>query len=86
MNKLILHQQEFIFFGMGKTIADYLDNFLRKGHADLNITYIQFKEIVSILEKILINFQVDKKDIISTKDAFNRKRHLIVLPEEIPKK
>lgn len=85
MDKLILHQVEFISFAMGKPIADYPDNFLRKGHAGLNITDIQFNEIVSILEKILINFQVDKNDIISIKDAINRKRHLIVMVEEIPK-
>ncbi len=68
-----------------KPITDYPDNFLRKGHAGLNITDIQFNEIVSIFEKILINFQVDKNDIISIKDAINRKRHLIVMVEEIPK-
>ena len=70
---------------MGKPLTDYPDDFLRKGHSGLNLTYIQFDEIVNILEKILINFQVESKDITSIKDAVNRKRHLIVMVEKIEK-
>ena len=85
MEKLILHQVEFISFAMGKPLTDYPDDFLRKGHAGLNITDIQFDEIVNILEKILINFQVENKDITSIKDAIDRKRHLIVMVDKLEK-
>jgi len=85
MEKLILHQVEFISFAMGKPLTDYPDDFLRKGHAGLNITDIQFDEIINILEKILINFQVENKDINLIKDAIERKRHLIVMVEKIEK-
>ena len=70
---------------MGKTLTDYPDYFLRKGHSGLNITDIQFDEIVNILEKILINFQVENKDITSIKDAIDRKRHLIVMVDKLEK-
>ena len=70
---------------MGKLLTDYPEDFLRKVNAGLNITDIQFDEIVNILEKILINFQVENKDITSIKDAIDRKRHLIVMVEKIEK-
>ena len=78
MDKLILHQIEFISFAMGKPLTDYPDDYLKRGHAGLGITDKQFDEIVQILENILINFQVNQKDIQIIKDAINRKRHLIV--------
>ena len=83
MEKLMLHQIEFISFAMGKPLTDYPDDYLRKGHAGLGITDKQFDEIVQILEKILINFQVYQKDIQIIKDVINRKRHLIVLVEKM---
>ena len=41
---------------------------------------------LNILENILINFQVNKKDIQIIKDAISRKRHLIVLVEKMSDK
>ena len=83
MDKLILHQIEFISFAMGKPLTDYPDDYLKRGHAGLGITDKQFDEIVQILENILINFQVIQKDIQIIKDAINKKRHLIVLVENM---
>ena len=51
MVKLIIDQAEFIPFAMVKPLTGFPDNFLRKGHTDINIIDIQFDEIVSILEK-----------------------------------
>ena len=61
MDKLILHQIEFISFAMGKPLTDILMTISKEDM--LGITDKQFDEIVQILENILINFKVYQKDI-----------------------
>ena len=63
------------FLRNGYPLTNYLEDFLRKVYTGLNITDIQYYKIVNNLEKFLINFQVENKDITSIKDAIERKRH-----------
>ena len=78
MERLIEHQVEFVAFAMGKPKSHYPDSFLARGHRGLKITNSQFDEIALILEKILSNFQVERKDISTILDTVARKRHLVV--------
>ena len=78
MERLIEHQVEFVAFAMGKPKSHYPDSFLARGHRGLKITNSQFDEITLILEKILSNFQVERKDISTILDTIARKRHLVV--------
>ena len=78
MDRLIEHQVEFVAFAMGKPKSHYPDSFLARGHRGLKITDAQFNEVALILEKILNNFQVEKKDITTILDAVSSKRHLVV--------
>ena len=78
MDRLIEHQVEFVAFAMGKPKSHYPDSFLARGHRGLKIADAQFNEVALILEKILNNFQVEKKDISTILDAVSSKRHLVV--------
>ena len=78
MDRLIEHQVEFVAFAMGKPKSHYPDSFLARGHRGLKITNSQFDEIALILEKILSNFQIERKDISTILDTVARKRHLVV--------
>jgi len=78
MDKLLLHQVQFVSFAMGKPESEFKDERLRKGHAGLGITDAQFDETVNILVGVLTKFKVDFKDIKLIGDAVESKRHLIV--------
>ncbi len=78
MEKLILHQIEFVSFAMGKPKSHYPDSRLEKGHEGLKINNSEFNEIASILQSVLVDFKVDKNDIVSILDAIESKRNLIV--------
>ena len=78
MDKLILHQIQFVSFAMGKPESEFDDKRLREGHAGLGITEAQFEETVGILVKVLTDFKVKFDDIKTIGDAINAKKHLIV--------
>ena len=78
MDKLLLHQIQFVSFAMGKPESEFDDKRLRKGHAGLEITDAQYDETINILVGVLSDFKVDYKDIKIIGDAIESKRHLIV--------
>ena len=43
MEKLLLHQIQFVSFAMGKPESEFNDKRLRKGHASLKITPEQYE-------------------------------------------
>ena len=62
MEKLLLHQIQFVSFAMGKPESEFDDERLRKGHAGLKITPEQYDETIGILVKVLTNFKVQFAD------------------------
>ena len=78
MEKLIMHQIEFISYAMGKPKSDYPDAKLYEGHKNLKINDSQFDKIAEILKSVLIEFKVEKNDILKILDAVESKRKLIV--------
>ena len=78
MDKLILHQIQFISFAMGKPESEFDDKRLRTGHAGLGITNKQYEETLNILIKVLADFKVQFEDIKTIGDAINSKKNLIV--------
>jgi len=89
MDKLLLHQIQFISFAMGKPESEFDDERLRKGHAGLAITEEQYEETIGILVRVLTDFKVKFEDIKLIGDTIETKKHLIVnIPpiKEIDKK
>ena len=78
MEKLIMHQIEFVSYAMGKPKSDYPDSKLYEGHKNLKISDSQFDKIAVILKSVLMEFKVEKKDILKILDAVESKRNLIV--------
>jgi len=78
MEKLIMHQIEFVSYAMGKPKSDYPDSKLYEGHKNLKISDSQFDKIAVILKSVLMEFKVKKKDILKILDAVESKRNLIV--------
>ena len=78
MEKLLLHQIQFVSFAMGKPESEFDDERLRKGHAGLKITEDQYDETIGILVKILTDFKVKFSDIKLIGNAIESKKHLIV--------
>ena len=78
MEKLLLHQIQFVSFAMGKPESDFDDERLRKGHAGLKITPDQYEETIGILVKVLTDFKVQFADIKYIGDTIDSKKHLIV--------
>ena len=78
MEKLLLHQIQFVSFAMGKPESDFDDERLRKGHAGLKITPEQYEETIGILVKVLTDFKVQFADIKYIGDTIDSKKHLIV--------
>jgi truncated hemoglobin YjbI len=58
MEKLLLHQIQFVSFAMGKPESEFDDQRLKKGHAGLKITQEQYEETILILIKVLTDFKV----------------------------
>ncbi len=48
MDKLLLHQIQFVSFAMGKPESEFDDERLKKGHAGLAITEEQYEETIGI--------------------------------------
>jgi len=78
MEKLLLHQIQFVSFAMGKPESDFDDARLRKGHAGLKITPEQYEETIGILIKVLADFKVEFADIKYIGDTIDSKKHLII--------
>ena len=78
MDKLLLHQIQFVSFAMGKPESEFDDERLRKGHAGLDITEEQYEETIAIIIRVLTNFKVKYDDIKLIGDAIESKKHLIV--------
>ena len=78
MDKLIMHQIEFISYAMGKPKSNYPDSRLYEGHKNLKISDSQFDKIAVILRSVLIEFKVEENDILKIIDAVESKRKLIV--------
>jgi len=78
MEKLLLHQVQFISFAMGKPESEFDDQRLKKGHAGLKITQEQYEETIRILIKVLTDFKVQFADIKHIGDTIESKKHLIV--------
>lgn len=78
MEKLLLHQIQFVSFAMGKPESEFDDERLRKGHAGLKITEEQYEETIDILVKVLTDFRVKFADIKLIGNAIESKKHLIV--------
>ena len=78
MEKLLLHQIQFVSFAMGKPESDFDDERLRKGHAGLKITPEQYEETIGILVKVLTDFKVQFADIKYIGDTIDAKKHLII--------
>ena len=79
MDKLLLHQIQFVSFAMGKPESEFDDERLRKGHAGLDITEEQYEETIAIIIRVLTNFKVKYEDIKLIGDAIEiLKKHLIV--------
>ena len=78
MDKLAMHQVEFIAYVLGKPKAFYADEKLLAAHQKLRITDASFNQTKDILEDVLIDMHVepvDRKDIL---DIIEGKRRLIV--------
>ena len=78
MDKLAMHQVEFIAYALGKPKAFYADEKLLAAHQKLRITDASFNQTKDILEDVLIDMDVepvDRKDIL---DIIEGKRRLIV--------
>mgnify|MGYP000026225638 CR=1 FL=1 len=78
MDKLAMHQVEFIAYALGKPKAFYADEKLLAAHQKLRITDASFNQTKDILEDVLIDMHVepvDRKDIL---DIIEGKRRLIV--------
>ena len=86
MEKLLLHQIQFVSFAMGKPESEFDDERLRKGHAGLKITPEQYDETIGILIKVLTEFKVRFDDIKYIGDTINAKKHLIINVPPITKK
>ena len=86
MEKLLLHQIQFVSFAMGKPESEFDDERLRKGHAGLKITPEQYDETIGILVKVLTDFKVQFDDIKYIGDTINSKKHLIINVPPITKK
>ena len=78
MEKLLLHQIQFVSFAMGKPESEFDDQRLKKGHAGLKITQEQYEETIRILIKVLTDFKVQFADIKHIGDTIESKKHLIV--------
>ena len=78
MEKLLLHQIQFVSFAMGKPESEFDDQRLKKGHAGLKITQEQYEETIRILIKVLTDFKVQFADIKHIDDTIESKKHLIV--------
>ena len=78
MDKLLLHQIQFVSFAMGKPESEFDDERLRKGHAGLKITPEQYDETIGILVKVLTNFKVQFADIKHIGDTIDSKKDLII--------
>ena len=78
MDKLIMHQIEFISYAMGKPKSNYPDFRLYEGHKNLKISDSQFDKIAVILKSVLVEFKVEENDILKIIDAVESKRKLIV--------
>jgi len=78
MDKLLLHQIQFVSFAMGKPESEFDDERLRKGHAGLKITPEQYDETIGILVKVLTEFKVQFADIKYIGDTIDSKKHLII--------
>ena len=77
MEKLLLHQIQFVSFAMGKPESEFDDERLRKGHI-LKITPEQYDETIGILVKVLTDFKVKFADIKYIGDTIDSKKHLII--------
>jgi len=86
MEKLLLHQIQFVSFAMGKPESEFDDERLRKGHAGLKITPEQYDETIGILVKVLTDFKVQFDDIKYIGDTINSKKYLIINVPPITKK
>ena len=87
MEKLLLHQIQFVSFAMGKPESEFDDERLRKGHAGLKITSEQYEETIGILVKVLTDFRVQFSDIKHIGDTIDSKNHLIInVPPSSPTK
>ena len=73
MDKLLLHQIQFVSFAMGKPESEFDDERLRKGHAGLDITEEQYEETIAIIIRVLTNFKVKYEDIKLIGDAIESK-------------
>ena len=78
MEKLLLHQIQFVSFAMGKPESEFDDQRLKKGHAGLKITQEQYEETIRILIKVLTDFKGQFADIKHIGDTIETKKHLIV--------
>ena len=78
MEKLLLHQIQFVSFAMGKPESEFDDQRLKKGHAGLKITQEQYEETILILIKVLTDFKVQFADIKHIGDTIESKKHFIV--------
>ena len=79
MEKLLLHQIQFVSFAMGKPESEFDDERLRKGHAGLKITPEQYDETIGILVKVLTDFKVKFADIKYLFDNIDSKKQLIII-------
>ena len=57
MEKLLLHQIQFVSFAMGKPESEFDDQRLKKGHAGLKITQEQYEETIHLqVSTLKLNF------------------------------
>lgn len=78
MDRLALHQIEFIAFALGKPKAFYEDQRLLDAHRHLQITDSSFNQTVEILKAVLEKAGFEPDDLQAVLRVVETKRHLIV--------
>jgi hemoglobin len=77
MPRLINHQAAFVSAVMGGP-ASYSDEHLRRVHARLGISAVEFDEAVGLLEETLEDFDFDQSDIDDVIGAVRRRQGFII--------
>ena len=77
MRRLVDHQTKFIATLLGGPTS-YNDEALARMHAHLDIDQESFDEVVELLTETLEDFDVAPEDVESVRQAFNKRRDLIV--------